>query len=697
MLWSMLADSGALLLRVPESAGGGEMGLLDAAVVAEQFGRYLASAPLLEGIVAARLLAAVDSPAAVDWLERLGSGDAIVSLALQITGKSQIVPAGAIANAILWLDGDTLRLSSQQPDTSAATPTVFGSLPHRRMEFSQQDAIALASGQTIREHYLAAIEELKLLTAAAVVGATKAALELAAQYSCDRQAFGKPIGSYQGVSHPLADSVTEHDGAQLLVWRAIWAIERKSPESGALISAAFWFASQTFTRAVTRSMRVFGGYGMSMEYDVQLYFRRGRGWILGFGDPAAELRRTGQRLWGGATTSLPEPGESGIDFRWGEQADALASKMRAFFVENLEERHRDFAYHSDDAHDPALFRKMASARLLYPEWPEQYLGRACDAASMAAVQEAFNEFDFPILVPVVTDMVGKMLLLAGTEEARQELLPKFANGDAYCSLGYSEPSGGSDLFAAKTRAVRDGDEWILNGQKMFTTQGHLADYAILLARTDPDAPKHAGLTLFVVPLRQSGYESHEVKTLGHERTNITYYTDMRIPDRYRLGEINGGAKTMASALKLEQGVGLYNVGPMQRLLKHALKWARNTMRDGEPAIDSDDVRSRLAKLYVSIQVADGLTRRSIWASEEGISQKWFGSMSKLFGSEAWLSTASDLMDLAAPDTLECQPSDAGWIEIEYRRSVPSTIYGGTSEVHRSIIAESALKMPRSRA
>lgn len=698
-LWNLVTQSGAPMMRVPEAAGGAGISLLDAVVVAEEAGRYLVSAPLIECIVAARLLALVGGDAGAAWLERLAAGDtAPISLALRESradGESQLVPGGHAAAAVLYLRGDSLILSKRLIPHTAPTE-VLGAVPHRRLAPRDGEISLLAQGPQVRAAVMAAIEEWKLLTAAALTGAASEALRLAAGYSCERHAFGKPIGSFQGMAHPLADSATDADGARLLIWRAVYDIAIQAPEAGASISLAYWFATQTLTRAVTRSIRVFGGYGMSMEYDIQLYFRRGRAWSLTAGDPLDELRRAGERLWGREAVPLPDAGESTMDFSWGEPAQRLADEARAFFRENHSEELHDFAYYSEDAHHPIFFQKLAQAKLLYPQWPEQHLGRSSSELETAALQEVFNDFDFPILVPVVTDMVGKMLLEFGSEEAKSEILPKLAAGMAYCSLGYSEPSGGSDVFAAKTRAVLEGDTWTLNGQKMFTTQGHLADYALMLVRTDPDAAKHAGLTLFVVPLQQPGYESHEVKTIGNERTNITYYTDMKVHDRYRLGAVNSGSKVMGSALKLEQGVGLYNVGPMKRMLKHALRWAAGTARDGSAMLQAADVKVRLARLMCNIQVADSLTRRSIWASEAGQSQKWYGSMSKLFGSEAWLASASDLMDMAAPDTLECGTSDAGWIEIEYRRGLPSTIYGGTSEIHRSIISESALKMPRSR-
>ncbi len=694
-LWTELVAFGAPAMRVPETLGGGGIGLLDAVVVMEEAGRHLLSAPLAEVLVAAGLLAALGGDAAFSWLARIVEDGAVVTiLPYDAEQDAMPVPAAAVSDALLWLDRDAVRLTPLAPPTAPAS--YHGSLPFAEVAPDRLDGIVLARGESAVQAFQAAIEEWKLLTGALLVGSADAALLLAATYAGERSAFGKPIGSFQGVAHPLADSITEIDGARLLLWRAVWEIARGRRDAAATVSLAAWFAGRAANRAVTRAMRTFGGYGMTMEYDIQLHFRRTRGWMLAGGDPAEELRRAGERLFGDTRVALPVAGETSMDFSWGEAAERLGDEARRFFAENLGAEHAAFAYGSDDAHDPALFQKLAAARLLYPEWPEAYGGRGCNGAESAAIQEAFNEAGVPILVPVVTDMVGKMLLAAGTEAAQRELLPDLAAGRAYCSLGYSEPSGGSDVFAAKTRAVRDGDEWIINGQKMFTTQGHLADYALLLARTDPALAKHAGLTLFVVPLRQKGYESQHVRTIGDERTNITFYTDMRVPDRYRLGEVNGGAKAMSAALNLEQGVGLYNVGPLRRVLKHAQAWACGKAKGNARAIDLPEIRARLASVQAHILVADALTRRSIWAGESGQSQKWYGSMSKLFGSEAWLSCTSDLMEMAAPETLRVERSDTGWIEMEYRRALPSTIYGGTSEIHRSIIAETALKMPRSR-
>jgi 3-oxochol-4-en-24-oyl-CoA dehydrogenase len=710
-LWSELVQASAPGMRVAEARGGGGLGLADAVAVLDLAGVHLASAPLAEIVVAARILSELGDGPAAAWLEKLCAEGSVVTLALEeASGQPQLVPAARVAEAILWLRDDEILLLTgfRREDTDAsqldanARPggtsetALLGSLPHAWVHLGSGHKVVLAKGSHARDLYLGAVEEWRLLTAALLNGAAGEAVRLAAAYSTERHAFDKPIGSFQGVAHPLADSATDIDGSRLMVLRAIHSLAKRPDIAGHEVSLCYWFAAQSAARATVRAMRVFGGYGMSMEYDVQLYVRRVRGWSLVLGDPHDELVRAGSDVLRGTRRPLPDPGPVEVDFTWGEAAERLANELRKFLGSSLNRDMRNFSYHSDDAHYPELFQALAKEHLLYPEWPESLGGRAAAAVGTAALQEVFNEFDVPILVPVVTDMVGKMLLEFGSDEAKAAILPALASGQAYCSLGYTEPSGGSDVFAARSRAVREGDDWILNGQKMFTTQGHLADYALLLVRTDPSASKHRGLTLFVAPLRQDGYQSQEVKTIGGERTNVTFYADMRIPDAYRLGEVNGGARVMAAALKLEQGVGLYNVGPLKRLLAHCLAWARNEANRAEVAARELRLHAAIGKLACHVAVADALTRRSIWASENGSSQKWYGSMSKLFGSEAWLASASELLEVMAPYTLERGSSDPGWIELEFRRALPSTIYGGTSEIHRSIIAESALQMPRSR-
>jgi alkylation response protein AidB-like acyl-CoA dehydrogenase len=237
---------------------------------------------------------------------------------------------------------------------------------------------------------------------------------------------------------------------------------------------------------------------------------------------------------------------------------------------------------------------------------------------------------------------------------------------------------------------------VIDGQKMFTTAANLADYVFLLVRTNPDVPKHAGLTLFLVPMDLPGIEVHPVYTLQDERTNITYLSEVVVPDRYRVGEIDGGTAVMAATLELEHGGDQYRIS-FHNMYKHALEWAQCTQRDGQPMLANADVRRRLARVAVHTTIARDLCYRTIWGvQEQAPNRAAFGPMSKLFSTEQYQRDALDLMDLCAPDSLLQSNAGLGHVELGYRQSIGMTIYGGTSEIHRSLIAEQALGMPRSR-
>jgi alkylation response protein AidB-like acyl-CoA dehydrogenase len=697
-LWTQVVAAGTPLIRIPEAAGGLGLGLFEAALIVETAGRSLASVPIIETIVSARLLSEIDSDGARDWLAKATSEGSLVTLALAAADNqpSQLVPAGAIANAVLFLQQDRLMLLPL--DSSRSALANLGTQPIALIDLTASasgEARVLLEGEGAQRLHSLACEEWKLLAAATLVGMADQALEDAAAYSKERKAFDRPIGSYQGLAHPLADSVTEIHGARMLVWRAAGA-RSTTTRAAADISMAYWWAVRANAAAVIKAMRVFGGYGVSMEYDAQIFFRRSRSLAMLGGDPEAELQLLGDRLWTERADHAPSTPDASIDFGFGEAAEAYAETARAFFREHLNDELRSFAFATEDGNHP-FNRQLASAGLLYADWPAEYGGEGRNPYEMAALQTVYTEFGWPKVLQTVTHMVGKIVMHFASDEAKREIMPRLATGGSHVALGYSEPSCGSDIFAAKTRAVRDGDDWIIDGQKMFTSQGHLADYCLLIARTDPDLPKHAGLTLFIVPLDVPGYECHEVKTLGAERTNITYYTAMRVPDRYRIGEINGGAKVLGSALALEQSGGDFFVGALQNVMKHALSWAHDPDANGRAPIEDGRVRARLAALQTRIDISDLLDRRSVWAFAEGATQKYYGPMAKLFASEALVACTTELAELTAPWSLLQGMSDLGAIELESRKAIQATIYGGTSEVQRSIIAESALAMPRTRS
>jgi alkylation response protein AidB-like acyl-CoA dehydrogenase len=294
-------------------------------------------------------------------------------------------------------------------------------------------------------------------------------------------------------------------------------------------------------------------------------------------------------------------------------------------------------------------------------------------------------------------MVAKVVELVGTEAMKAEILPKALAGEIIIVLGFTEPEAGSDVANAQTKAVRDGDEWVINGQKMFTTNGHIGDYAFLLTRTNPDVAKHKGLTMFLVPMDQPGVECQAVYTLSGERTNITYYQDVRVPDAWRIGEVDGGWRVMTVALQDEHSGGYgsrYN-----RLLHDVETWARDAVDDdGVPRLDDPDVRARLGRAATEVEVSLLLQRRANWTTSVGRTSEHEGPMTKLFSSEALTRGAQDLHELVGPDALRSyfDPTAPvhGRIEHMLRFSLGTTIYAGTSEVQRNIIAQRGLGLPR---
>jgi len=656
-LWKETADIGFLTMRVPEAQGGAEAGLLDAALVCEAAGRGVAPIPLADGMAAARLLAELDSPAAAAALAGLGE-----------TPVGFTPQPGCVR---LALEGDAIVAIA--PDGGREV---------------------LARSNAGGERFEAALAERALLRAAWLGGAATRAIELAAAYASERKQFGRAIGAFQGVSFPLADSITDLEAGRLLVWKAIWAIAHGKGDAAAAIAMADWWLATSARTAARRALRSFGGYGLSFEYDIHLYFLAINRLALADGDPDRRLATIGERLWAGQRLSLPDAGEPGIDMGLGVEAEAFAEQVRAFFEARMTPELRARAHHSTEGHVPEFHKDLAAAGLAYPDWPRQWGGQERSAMEVTALGRVFEQYGWTRVPIGTTNMGARMVMKFGPQELQAEVLPRLADGTAIGCLGFTEPESGSDMFAARTRAVRDGGDWIISGQKMFTTGAHLSDYVLLLARSDPALPKHKGLTIFFFPMSLPGVSVQPVHTLQDERTNISFYDGVRVPDRYRLGEVNGGLAVMAAAMEIEHGGEGYHIHH-HSLIDAAMAWAEADEGDGRRPIEDRAVRMRLARARTHLELADLLCRRATWAGEAGKLTRASGPMAKLFATEIYMEDAADLVALTAPASLHHQTHAVAEIEAMHRQSIGQTIYGGTSEVHRTLIAQHRLSMPRS--
>ncbi len=284
-----------------------------------------------------------------------------------------------------------------------------------------------------------------------------------------------------------------------------------------------------------------------------------------------------------------------------------------------------------------------------------------------------------------TAMVARAVRDFGSEELKSEVMERALSGQIRLCLGYTEPEGGSDVATCKTRAVRDGNGWIINGSKMFTSNAQNAQYVFLITNTDPDAPKHQSLTMFLVPLDSPGVEIQPLRTVDGDRTNITYYSDVRVDDRYRIGEVNGGWAVLREALNDEHGTidrGDDGLDKIAAMTEHLLLLAEAVDRVAARAPRDDAARYRLG--------------RSIARMEAAMSAP--GMFGRVAIAQTMRDVTPDLMDLlgtgsALPVGAEGAADDGG-VEYVFRLAGPTGIYGGTLEVFRNMIAQHVLGLGR---
>ena len=386
-----------------------------------------------------------------------------------------------------------------------------------------------------------------------------------------------------------------------------------------------------------------------------------------------------------------------MDFRLGESSDELRAQARAFLEQEMTHELDERLYRTGVAHDDGFSRALYEKGWLAPSWPPEQGGQGRNPLEVLALQEELQRADAPIYGVAINNMVCHTLARLGSEELVADIVPRALRGEILIVLGFSEPEACSDVAAAQCRAVREGDKWRINGQKMFTTNGHFGDYVFLLTRTNTEVARHKGLTVFLVPMDTPGIEAQAVYTLSGERTNITYYTDVIVDDRWRVGDVDGGWTVLTSALQDEHSAGY--VGHTERLLDLAEQWARETTGpDGRPRIEDPEVRARLGRVAAEIEAALLLQRRAAWMATEGELPEAEGPMAKLYSSEMLERAAQDITELICPDAIRSyfEPTApvGGRIEHILRFSLGTTIYAGTSEVQRNIIAGRGLGLPR---
>jgi alkylation response protein AidB-like acyl-CoA dehydrogenase len=372
-------------------------------------------------------------------------------------------------------------------------------------------------------------------------------------------------------------------------------------------------------------------------------------------------------------------------------------EVRDFLDGQLTAELRDHVRRSGTEYYAPFHRAMGTRGWLFPGWARNEGGAGLDAIRRHILALELSRRAAPVTIVDTTFIGAHAVKTWGGDLLRSEILPRAASGEVRICLGYTEPDAGSDLAAARTRAVRTGDEWVVTGSKMFSTGAHECEFSFLLARTNTEVPKHRGLTMFLVPLQQPAVTIRPIQTIGNERTNLVFYDGAVVDDRYRLGPIDDGWRVLSTPLDDEHGIG--RVDPdgldeisgqgawhnrnLQRVFAAAHRWALTAQQGKQDRpIDDPVVATRLAEVALDIEVVRNTP----------------GAMGRVIAADLLIRDSAVLLELAGPEGLLLHGEDGaiqdGTQEWAHRFAQGSAIYGGTVEIQRNIIANRILGLPR---
>jgi alkylation response protein AidB-like acyl-CoA dehydrogenase len=517
-----------------------------------------------------------------------------------------------------------------------------------------------------------AVEEAKALLrlglAVRAMAAAEAAHELAVEHAKTRHAFGKPIGAFQAVAHRCANAAIAVVAVRRLVDEAVRLHDLGDSDWLFASELAVAHAAAHARRVQLAAQHTLAAMGFFDEHAAPWLFRRVHADVAQLarfppadGEPADVLLEQG--------TSLP-------GLALGDAAEAFRSEVAAF----LDER-------GDLAHDSALAAALAGAGYVGMGWPARHGGRDASPEELMVLHEELRYRGADAKVLAAAELIGNAIIRHGTADQQARFLPRIARGELPFYLGYSEPEVGSDLANLRTRAVRDGDEWVIDGQKLWGTGADRAEYCWLAARTDPDAqPPHAGITVFLLEVPRAGWGVQKHVGLSGEISCTTFFDGVRVSDAARIGEVNGGWKVITDALAGERVVMAGVTAHVHRQLDDLLAELR---RDPELAGPRGSaVRARLTELAARLQAARTLVNSSVRATATGGGARLEAPMAKIVGAEVY----EDLCE-AALDILGPRAALAGTFEFGARISIKYVVGGGTNDIQRNLIARS-LGLPR---
>ena len=386
-----------------------------------------------------------------------------------------------------------------------------------------------------------------------------------------------------------------------------------------------------------------------------------------------------------------------------DEHERLRGELRSYFAELITpDRRTALAASNGEFGDGAVYkdvvRQMGHDGWLGVGWPEGYGGQNRSMLEQLIFSDEAAIAGAP-LPHLTLNTIGPTIMRFGTDEQRQKFLPAILRGEMHFSIGYSEAAAGTDLANLRTRARREGDEWVVNGQKMWTSLIQYADYVWLACRTDPDLPRHKGLSIILVPTDAPGFSYTPVHTVAGVSTSATYYENIRVPVDNLVGELNGGWPLMTNQLNHER-VALTSAAPLVHAVAQVRRWAQETKNpDGSRVIDAEWVQVLLGRAHARVDVLSLMNWKIASSAGKDLSPA-DASATKVYGSELATEVYRALMEIVGPNAYVKGDSPAavllGRLERYHRSSLVMTFGGGTNEIQRDIIGSVGLGLPAAR-
>lgn len=686
--WQAAAEQGLQGVHLAESVGGQGFGILELAVVLAEFGYGAVPGPFVPSAIASALIAAHDPQAKV--LAELATGAAIAAYALDsgltatrhgdvlvIRGEVRAVPAAAQASvlvlpvAIESRDEWVVLRNDQLEIEAVKSLDPLRPIAHVRANAVDVSDDALLSNLTMKTAHAL----MSTLLSAEAVGVARWATDTASAYAKIREQFGRPIGQFQAIKHKCAEMIADTERATAAVWDAARALDDAGESSSDVefaAAVAATLAPATAQRCTQDCIQVHGGIGFTWEHDTNVYYRRALMLAACFGRGSEYP----QRVVDTATTAGMRP----VDIDLDPSTEKLRAQIRA-----------------EVAALKAMPREPRTVAIAEGGWVLPYLpkpwGRAASPVEQIIIAQEFTAGRVKRPQIAIATWIVPSIVAFGTDNQKQRLLPPTFRGDIFWCQLFSEPGAGSDLASLATKATRVDGGWRITGQKIWTTGAQYSQWGALLARTDPSAPKHNGITYFLLDMKSEGVQVKPLRELtGKEFFNTVYLDDVFVPDELVLGEVNRGWEVSRNTLTAER----VSIGGSDSTFLPTLGEFVDFVRDYRFEGQFDQVaRHRAGQLIAEGHATKLLNLRSTLLTLAGGDPMAPAAISKLLSMRtgqgyAEFAVSSFGTDAVIGDT-ERLPGKWGEYLLASRAT---TIYGGTSEVQLNIIAERLLGLPR---